>query len=104
MMQQLNHIINARAQQGFYVDRTNAGVLHRPHPEDTKDDTSDQDPGSSSSSNGGRQQVNMYFNVLLKRVMPLIHDALLDADGVEEQEEDQEAAAGDGADMSGAED
>lgn len=54
VMQQMNHVLSMRAQDGFFVDSINAGVNQR-------------DP-----QDGGSLQHNLFFNVLLKRVVPLL--------------------------------
>lgn len=52
-MQQMNHVLSLRAQDGFYVDAFTSGVNHRP-------------------DNEGHTQHNLYYNILLKRVVPLL--------------------------------
>lgn len=79
MMQQLNHVLAVHGQQGSFVDQIQAGVQHRTQPASASGDHLMQDPGSNAV-----EQVNLYFNVLLKRVVPLVQDGLSDADGVDD--------------------
>eukprot|EP00877_Chromochloris_zofingiensis_P012650 jgi/Chrzof1/7639/Cz02g31070.t1 len=54
VMQQMNHVLSLRAQEGFYVDQFYCGVNHRP------------------DGDTGIMQHNLYYNILLKKVVPLL--------------------------------
>jgi hypothetical protein len=54
VMQQMNHVLSLRAQDGFYVEDISCGVNHRSDPESTI------------------VQHNLYYNILLKKVVPLL--------------------------------
>lgn len=72
MMQQLNHLLHKRGQEGFAVEEILPGVAHR------QDD------------DGSNTQHNLYYNVLLKKVVPLLPQDML-GDGDEQQDgEDEE--------------
>jgi len=72
MMQQLNHLLHKRSQEGFAVEEILPGVAHR------QDD------------DGSNTQHNLYYNVLLKKVVPLLPQDML-GDGDEQQDgEDEE--------------
>ncbi len=53
VMQQMNHVLSLRSQDGFYVDNFSCGVNHKAGPD-------------------GAMQHNLYYNILLKKVVPLL--------------------------------
>lgn len=58
VMQQMNHVLGHRAQEGFFVDHIEAGVQHR------------KDPVK------GLTEHNLFYNILLKKVVPMVPRAL----------------------------
>lgn len=92
-MQQLNHVVAVRAQQGCYVDQIEAGVEHRQRPATTSsaDSEADGKEGENGNSRSGDHQVNLFFNVLLKRVVPVMPDGLIEGDGDDDGDDEADA-------------
>lgn len=90
MMQQLNHIVHVRSQDGFTVEEILPGVAHR------QDEV------------GNNTEHNLYYNVLLKKVVPLLPQDMTaegddvddddgDNDGDDDQQHQQRQQQGEGA-------
>jgi len=72
--QQMNHVLGRRAQEGFCVERFDCGVHQRPAPRGGGDGEGAPGAGAGAAAgeSAGCTQHNLYFNILLKKVVPLL--------------------------------
>eukprot|EP00879_Flechtneria_rotunda_P024670 GHRR01026171.1.p1 GENE.GHRR01026171.1~~GHRR01026171.1.p1 ORF type:complete len:286 (+),score=97.61 GHRR01026171.1:406-1263(+) len=78
VIQQLNHVLHVRSTEGFYVDNLESGVKQR------------QAKADAEGHDGGMQH-NMYWNVLLKKVVPVLPGSGAAAEaGQEDEDQDHE--------------
>jgi hypothetical protein len=78
-MQQMNHVLARRAQEGFAVERFDCGVNQRPTPGGDAAGAASapaQAQGGGGGGGGGGEgcdvQHNLYYNIVLKKVVPLL--------------------------------
>lgn len=110
LMQQLNHMIHKRAQDGYAVEDVLPGTAHK---------TDGGGGGSGGSGSGGSsrgggagrgrggegsgsEQHNLFYNVLMKKVVPLLPQEMLpdveddaDGDGMVDDDTDEQREGGD---------
>jgi hypothetical protein len=71
MMQQLNQIVHEKHLEGFAVEEVLPGTAH------------------SQDAEGNQMQHNLYYNVLLKKVVPLLPQEMTVEDDDQQEEDDE---------------
>jgi hypothetical protein len=91
LMEQLNHLLSCQAELGFFVEQAKVHIVHRSLPDDRQHDDDIAAGGAGAAgraARAGEVQYNLQYHMLMKKVVPVLPQEMMDEDDPLDEEED----------------